>query len=1440
MAFFVHVTEACAEDAKQHGVLDHVLRIRQRVEEAGNYVGFGRMGAGPFLKRQVGNFRLVAWSKQFDDDVLLVFCRVFARGKRQYEKFLRTSKDKPSEAEQELLDLHGRSPQDIYGERRRTKAPSTRQAPSDDEKRWLYPTIGSHAGAADEMLLESGHWVEKLRSSRYREKAALYGELLTQLFVDRDGLERSESLQDVKVHWAKREQIGIAYVWPENTQEILLIAPLRRGEDPNQIIASHRRAVRELGGTLENARQLAARAYPVVMLLDEDSWLEIEKDEDANLALSPEEAALLNGIRTPSSESPAHFPLFINGRAGSGKSTMLHYLLADYIEYALRNDLRQRILYVTASADLAERARGVVRRLLGVHHERLMGPPLPAERVEEVVQGSVVVFHDFLYSLLPPEERGRFPRARFVDFPKFRRLWGEEMRAQRRTNGTLTPDLAWHTVRSYIKGLGGYQSYLDPHEFAALPRRQRSLSVETYKRVWKEVWQGWYAKLGEEGYWDDQDLVARVLELDLPRTQDCAAIFCDEAQDFTSLDLEVIFQLSLFGRRSLTPEEFQRVPIVFAGDPLQTINPTGFRWDAVQADYHEKFAAVLDSRRWGDKPRISFRELSFNYRSNPGIVRFCNLVQLGRAVALDLRELEAQKPWRVTDPIQVQLVELDGDTADKLRGRPDLVKIVNCEAGEETDLVRADPWLRDAVTEEIDGVFRNVLSPARAKGLEFPAVVLYRFGDTAPEEFYQALQGDLDPEARLPVEYFFNRLYVAASRAKTQLFIADTREAIQGFWRWATDTEAFDQLTQRVARSEEQRQQWVKMLGQPVPADREWWTGHQLSPTEQAVDYERDGESKRDPYLLRQAAIAYRNAGDQRRAERCLAKAAECEGRYSDAGERYQQLDMRADAYRCFWNAQEWRRLCSLAERVADLANRVETHAARFMANGKFRPEFVEFLVSIGVDERAAALTSEDPIWTDVLRESFERLKGAKEDNALPWAALCGTFVTLRPHLREIDPAGLAEFAFRGEDFARAIRLWEEAGHTEHEQYYRAHAATAPFPENLRSLCKLKKYTEIVQEWRLRGRRLPPRVRTDPELLQVVLEAATNIGEYALAAEILSRSPSYNASRELFGKLLHSDNPRLLSRVAALVVRSAVREKNVQRWVQLSKLLLEQEGFVDGLLLDDPNRQWEEKIRAPSTLRVLVRTLVAELARSDRVVRLTSEKEKLASALRDRVIDAEPFRPLLYDMSPFVAGAAIERVCKPEDAVRYYRRLIESSRDSGERAFAVQRLVVSLERVAHASLGERETQQAEAARTEARRLRIRHQLGRALLPTYPDLSRTRVSRRDRLRWGDVGMRLPPPPQGERILGPLRIEWSVPKRLVRVSHRDRLETVKLDLSVGALRGDGDTEFVPIPTEPGQQAWEIPAWPARIVVQSRKGRQLVRISTAGEHTDVELGS
>ena len=306
-------------------------------------------------------------------------------------------------------------------------------------------------------------------------------------------------------------------------------------------------------------------------------------------------------------------------------------------------------------------------------------------------------------------------------------------------------------------------------------------------------------------------------------------------------------------------------------------------WDAVQPDFHDRFNAVLDPRR-RSRIELSYRELRFNYRSNPGIVRFCNLIQLVRAALLGSTDMTPQEAWWVDAPVQTVWFALDNaETKQQLERRPDLVKLVNCEEGEETDFVRADPILKN-LKEEAEGIYRNVLGPTRAKGLEFPAVVVYRYGQSAPANFVRLLRGEIDveePEERLPHEYFLNRLYVAASRAKGQLVVVDSGVALESFWRFATDPDVIDQLIERAGGADV----WKNAITYLVPGKEQAWSGERIDPKEQAAEYAIQGRRKRDPYLLRQAALAYRSAGDELEAGKSLALAAEFEGRRKEAGD---------------------------------------------------------------------------------------------------------------------------------------------------------------------------------------------------------------------------------------------------------------------------------------------------------------------------------------------------------------------------------------------------------------------------------------------------------------------------------------------------------------------------------------------------------------------------
>lgn len=72
--------------------------------------------------------------------------------------------------------------------------------------------------------------------------------------------------------------------------------------------------------TSEEIQKQARKGYPDWIMYGEfEDWKKLENDDEANLALSAEEIEVLNTTR---------YPYFINGLAGSGKSTILYYLFA--------------------------------------------------------------------------------------------------------------------------------------------------------------------------------------------------------------------------------------------------------------------------------------------------------------------------------------------------------------------------------------------------------------------------------------------------------------------------------------------------------------------------------------------------------------------------------------------------------------------------------------------------------------------------------------------------------------------------------------------------------------------------------------------------------------------------------------------------------------------------------------------------------------------------------------------------------------------------------------------------------------------------------------------------------------------------------------------------------------------------------------------------------
>ena len=81
----------------------------------------------------------------------------------------------------------------------------------------------------------------------------------------------------------------------------------------------------DYNGILTNKKKPAVfrRGYPWTFLNDKDEWRDMELEKKSNMVLSEEQVGIVSG--------DILYPLFITGRAGSGKSTALQYLFAEII-----------------------------------------------------------------------------------------------------------------------------------------------------------------------------------------------------------------------------------------------------------------------------------------------------------------------------------------------------------------------------------------------------------------------------------------------------------------------------------------------------------------------------------------------------------------------------------------------------------------------------------------------------------------------------------------------------------------------------------------------------------------------------------------------------------------------------------------------------------------------------------------------------------------------------------------------------------------------------------------------------------------------------------------------------------------------------------------------------------------------------------------------------
>lgn len=1310
MTLFVYVTEQCKEDAVSHSLQTEVDRFRDSVESTQSTSRFDPFPPPYLVKKKMGGRqgRLIAEYRQVGEHAVIVFLAILIRGHRAYEDEF--SRDPKGYGDQHFSGLVTTQTLEAFVDNRTHEEPEPpKPVPSDADYGLLYGAFAHRTDSSmEDLVCETKLWVDTVSQDRVAKQLNLLCAACLAALSEPPGL-----------HFVPIESKPGWGIWALRGEgRLLLITPSTDTTAADAKRQAEAHATSLDGKSASEVLQASRRAYPALVLVDDDLWIDLQGDTHANMALSPEESEVLESARH--GQNP--FPLFINGRAGSGKSTILQYLYADLLFYYLSKPESRPMappIYLTANGELLRVARAFVERML--RNEATFAQQDSAKLVEEngdILDQAFREFQPHLLSLVPAEVRiSKFAKAARVDYTRFRRMWTERFAREPRALNDYGPDLSWHVIRSYIKGMSS-ETLLEPEDYAQLPDNQLTVTQETFKQVYDHVWTGWYQRVMEdEGLWDDQDLTRYILDNDLAQ-RIYPAVFCDEAQDFTRIELELLLRINLFSNRMLGPQDISHVPFVFAGDQFQTLNPTGFRWDSIKAAFVEKFIYELDPSRRSGLTDLNYRELKYNYRSTQKIVRFSNQVQALRAALFQMPDIRPQIPW-ANEPRTFPVVWFRANDAafwKSFRGQPNFVVIVPCNEGEESSFVQADPVLREHIQIE-DGVPTNVLSASRAKGREYPAVLVYGFGERAETDIMKTLDepNASEPDRSLPIQYFINRLYVAVSRPKVRLVVVDTEAGFSRLWQCSRD----DTFEQRVlSRIKNGREVWAgEIEGMTVGNVDAFDKAIATDPLENARSFEQDGLARSDAFLLKQAAQAYRSGGDEAKARECRARALELEGQLVAAGNAYFEAGFATpDGVRCLWRAGRigWSRLCEQNQQHRQIETEIEFQWARMATHPSGGPDAVVNLVDRFArrldDSSFADGCIGDPLWRDaieaVLAPMFDKSGQPTQIDQL--RKLVPSIDKIRGQGIKL-PARFAGHIFNlGQRYDEAIALWEESGDTRHPDYLRAKAAVEPYPQRVVTLHRLGLLEEVLNAYNA-----SPDTPLTSEQAAAVADALLSVNRkenaYEVAWQAGSTAAMLRVSLAAYRGKKHAQASTALHSAFILFVQQA-------QWEALAP-------FVNSLQFE-PTPDWKDqqvKEWVKSEVGNLQNVLVRALARSQKLVDAPPHLQRqICDFLRSylRIKDGTWKSHVTIQE----AGAAFERGGRFTDSIAFYEAVLKDKPQSAERTFARDRWLRCKQRQLDY---ERTLRSSKKVDTVERELRASMQEAgiRSLqdIPAYPEL-----------------------------------------------------------------------------------------------------------------------
>ena len=1274
MEYIVYITDECKKEARMHNYSDALDKLALDVEQKQDISRFQKFPPPFLVKKQFGDKqgRLIAAQENVNingnDYAVIKFLAVLIKANKEYDDF-QDSTSNSNNRDKFLKRVDPNELRKFVDEKITKEPPPKKQDLTEYEQSYIYgPNATNNANVIynfenESLIYESDEWIKAINNKPYINYIVPIYNVVCKLAGKSNTGKYCVEIENMK------DKIILSYLDYEN-KYLFLIGLYNKSEDVNYIFQQWEKRKSSL-----EPSKLARRAYPQYLLGGEtDLWIDLEKDSQSNFALSGEEINILKSITNQNS-----FPLFINGRAGSGKSTILQFLFAEYFfRYLTYQDTVLPPVYFTYNLELLKKAKKFVNGLLKTNSKF-------TEDIKNIINDEDLnnklnmSFNELRKYLLSIADDNIFFQDKYVSYSVFSKLWYERFKADRTAQKEYPADICWHVIRTYIEGISP-DDYLEPEEYVGLEKDQKTVSPDLYKKIFKTVWEWYKEKKDDDELWDDQDLVRYIIENDLA-TPRFSGIFCDESQDFTRIEMEVIYRLSIFSQKSIPLQYISRIPFVFVGDELQTINPTGFRWDAITALITEKFILSV----YPDKSKIpakpNFKELMNNYRSTQNIVNFCNSLQLFRANRFEINNLMPQESWE--DSSGPEVARFDPKDAifwQGIKEKPDsVVFIIPCNEGDEINWIKNDPELIGNISIQNDTPNIIVLSANSAKGLEFEQVVVWKFGSQNGLDKLIFKPENEDDVGLLPLKYHINKTYVAISRAKNKLFILDDDAGTRNIWRVTKDNDLISKYLLEINKS---RKNWdLANLGTYKEGEISDFSDDIIVNREENARQLMDkGLDEGTSYQLRQAARIYSEINNIQTAAKCNGYAEIFNKNYYNAGERFNDGGWNDLALQAFLLAN------NIPSDIKGIKKIMELSVSKSAITGSFfyliassvcdksfesLEKLLDFILHITAlpFEKYFPHDAMKNIIGDALNYNLEQLVDNKQLDDTLYNKIISVYEN---EILNIRPDIIAQSAFCLSKFKAACDYWNKSSNINKKDYEYAQMQIKGFPDNISLLYSAKDYRKIIDEYNLSK----DKMKLTNDAMLFVIQALFFENDRDKAIELLVNIHSAAKYNKIIKECLSCLDPR---------------DKDVLYICQRVSIIFEEVWNKNLLLVENLKNENINPIY-----------IALALSRTDSLPSQLPNIKKIFSNFLDREIirkfDNIP-NELIFDI-----GTAIEKTELRIDILRYYEMAIKRfMKNSDNERICVERWILAKETQAKRSGSKDEVlrmQEAEEKRKE--------------------------------------------------------------------------------------------------------------------------------------------